>query len=530
MVRADEADLVYRTEEAKFNAVIEDLVERHEKGQPVLVGTTSVEKSELLSGQLRRRGVPHEVLNAKNHEREAQIVAQAGRKGAVTVATNMAGRGTDIMLGGNPEFMATAELAQRGLSAVEDPETYEAAWPDALEKAAKSVAAEHEEVVGVGGLYVLGTERHESRRIDNQLRGRSGRQGDPGETRFYLSLDDELMRLFKGNVVDAFLTRFNIPDEVPIEAKMVTNAIKSAQGQVEAQNFETRKNVLKYDDVLNRQRQVIYAERRRVLEGEDVHDQIEHMLRDTVEGYVRGATAEGFPEEWDLEQLWTALKTLYPISVTIDELEERSGGDRAGLSADFLVAEILDDADAALARREQDLGHDAMRELERRVVLSVLDRKWREHLYEMDYLREGIGLRAMAQRDPLVEYQREGFDLFAAMMDGIKEESVGFIFNLEVEVEEPTPANAAVTPDDSMPFAMTPEIHAKGLDESHQQQGLQYSAPTLDGSNGATAAQVTGGGTTTAQGGEYAGTPRNAPCPCGSGKKYKKCHGAPGRA
>ncbi|MFL6070218.1 MAG: preprotein translocase subunit SecA [Actinomycetes bacterium] len=533
MVRADEADLVYRTEDAKFNAVIDDLVERHEKGQPVLVGTTSVEKSELLSGQLRRRGVPHEVLNAKNHEREAQIVAQAGRKGAVTVATNMAGRGTDIMLGGNPEFMATAELAQRGLSTTEDPEAYEAAWPDALEKASKSVSAEHEEVVGVGGLYVLGTERHESRRIDNQLRGRSGRQGDPGETRFYLSLEDDLMRLFKGNVVDAFLTRFNIPDEVPIEAKMVTNAIKSAQGQVEAQNFETRKNVLKYDDVLNRQRQVIYAERRRVLEGEDVHDQIEHMLRDTVEGYVRGATSDGFPEEWDLEQLWTALKTLYPVGVTIEGLEEASGGDRSGLSADFLVAEILDDADAALARREQDLGHDAMRELERRVVLSVLDRKWREHLYEMDYLREGIGLRAMAQRDPLVEYQREGFDLFAAMMDGIKEESVGFVFNLEVEVEAPAAADAGVSPDDSMPFAVAPEIHAKGLDEEHVQAGLQYSAPTLDGGgDGGTATQVTAttATTATAKDGQYAGTPRNAPCPCGSGKKYKKCHGAPGRA
>ncbi|MCZ3389618.1 MAG: preprotein translocase subunit SecA [Actinomycetia bacterium] len=526
MVRGDEADFVYRTEQAKFNAVIEDLVVRHENGQPVLVGTTSVEKSEMLSGQLRRRGVPHEVLNAKNHEREAQIVAQAGRKGAVTVATNMAGRGTDIMLGGNPEYMATAELAQRGLSPADDAEAYEAAWPDALEKSKKSVAAEHEEVVGLGGLYVLGTERHESRRIDNQLRGRSGRQGDPGETRFYLSLEDELMRLFKGNVVDAFLTRFNIPDDVPIEAKMVSNAIKSAQGQVEAQNFETRKNVLKYDDVLNRQRQVIYAERRRVLEGEDIHDQIEHMLADTVEDYVRAATSDGYPEEWDLDQLWTALKTLYPVSVSVDELEESSGGDRAGLSADFISGEISEDANRALEGRESELGHDAMRELERRVVLSVLDRKWREHLYEMDYLREGIGLRAMAQRDPLVEYQREGFDLFAVMMDGIKEESVGFIFNLEVEVDEPTEQPAAVQPDASMPFAVAPEIHAKGLDEQHREQPLQYSAPTLDGGGGgATAVPADGGG-----GSEYSGTPRNAPCPCGSGKKYKKCHGAPGRA
>jgi preprotein translocase subunit SecA len=530
MIRGDEADLVYRTEQAKFDAVIDDLAERHEKGQPVLVGTTSVEKSELLSGQLRRRGVPHEVLNAKNHEREAAIVAQAGRKGAVTVATNMAGRGTDIMLGGNPEFMATAELAQRGLSPAEDPETYEAAWPDALEKSKKSVATEHDEVVGVGGLYVLGTERHESRRIDNQLRGRSGRQGDPGETRFYLSLDDDLMRLFKGNVVDAFLTRFNIPDDVPIEARMVTNAIKSAQGQVEAQNFETRKNVLKYDDVLNRQRQVIYEERRRVLEGEDIHDQVAHMLSDTVEGYIVTATSDGFPEEWDLEQLWTALGTLYPVGVTVEELEDASGGDRAGLSADFLIAELLEDANRAMERRETELGPEAMRELERRVLLSVLDRKWREHLYEMDYLRDGIGLRAMAQRDPLVEYQREGFDLFSAMMDAIKEESVGFIFNLDVEVEE-TPATSAVAPDESMPFEVHPEIHAKGLDDDRPQRPLQYSAPTLDGagsqvSNGAGAAGAAGAG---ADEGEYAGTPRNAPCPCGSGKKYKRCHGAPAR-
>ena len=313
MGRVDQSDLVYRTEDAKYDAVIEDIAERNAKGQPMLVGTASVEKSELLSTLLRRRGIPHEVLNAKQHEREAQIVAQAGRKGAVTVATNMAGRGTDIMLGGNPEFMAAAELAQRGLSPAGLREEYEAAWPEALEKAARSVEAEHDEVVNLGGLYVLATERHESRRIDNQLRGRSGRQGDPGESRFYLSLQDDLMRLFRGNFVDSFLQRMNIPDDVPIEAKMVTNAIKSAQSQVEAQNFEIRKNVLKYDDVLNRQRTVIYDERRRVLEGADLHEQVRHMIDDTVEAYVQGATNEGFPEDWDLEQLWVALKTLYPI-------------------------------------------------------------------------------------------------------------------------------------------------------------------------------------------------------------------------
>jgi preprotein translocase subunit SecA len=518
MIRDDQADLVYRTEQAKYNAVIDDLVERHEKGQPVLVGTTSVEKSETLSNQLRRRGVPHEVLNAKNHEREAAIVAQAGRKGAVTVATNMAGRGTDIMLGGNPEFMATAELAQRGLSPAETPEEYEAAWPDAIEKAKKAVSSEHDEVASLGGLYVLGTERHESRRIDNQLRGRSGRQGDPGESRFFLSLDDDLMRLFKGNVVDAFLTRFNIPDDVPIEAKMVTNAIKSAQSQVESQNFEVRKNVLKYDDVLNRQRQVIYEERRRVLEGEDLHEQVQHMVSDTVEGYVRAATGEGFPEEWDLDQLWTALSTLYPVGVSIEDMENASGDGRNGLSTEFLVAELTADAEAALDHRETELGHDAMRELERRVVLSVLDRKWREHLYEMDYLREGIGLRAMAQRDPLVEYQREGYDLFSAMMEGIKEESVGYVFNLEVEVE-----GEAAGAEGAGPSVAAPEIRAKGLDEERRPAQLQYTAPSIDGGNEVVRTAAAGSGADS----EYAGTPRNAPCPCGSGRKYKRCHGDP---
>jgi preprotein translocase subunit SecA len=518
MLRADEADLVYRTEEAKFIAVVEDLVERHEKGQPVLVGTVSVEKSEYLSAQLRKRGIPHEVLNAKQHEREAQIVAQAGRQGAVTVATNMAGRGTDIMLGGNPEFMAASELAQRGLSPVETPEEYEAAWPGALEKAKKAVEAEHETVVGLGGLYVLGTERHESRRIDNQLRGRSGRQGDPGESRFYLSLEDDLMRLFKGNVVDAFLTRFNIPDDVPIEHKMVSNAIRSAQSQVEAQNFEIRKNVLKYDEVLNRQRTVIYDERKKVLQGADLHEQIRNMIDDTVEAYVVAATSDGYPEEWDLDQLWTALGTLYPVGIKVDELLESSGGDKSGLTSEYIVEEMKADAQAAYDRRESELGEEAARELERRVVLSVLDRKWREHLYEMDYLQEGIGLRAMAQRDPLVEYQREGYELFAAMMDAIKEESVGYLFHLEVQVEDPTAqaaqdeqeppptqtgdpvagggtqpldasaaqsvlaamaAGAAPAPGSVAP----PLLRAKGLDVNRQTR-LEYSAPSIDGEGG----------------------------------------------
>ncbi len=581
MCRLDEKDVVFKSEEAKFTAVVEDISARHEKGQPVLVGTTSVGKSELLSTMLSRTGVPHEVLNAKFHEKEAQIVAQAGRRGAVTVATNMAGRGTDIMLGGNPEFLAASELRNRGLSPVDDSDDYELAWPDALEKAKEAVATEHEEVVELGGLYVLGTERHESRRIDNQLRGRSGRQGDPGESRFYLSLGDDLMRLFNANAVESIMDRLNIPEDVPIESKMVSRAIRSAQTQVEQQNFEIRKNVLKYDEVLNKQREVIYAERRRVLEGADLHEQVRHMIDDVVGAYVDSATGDGFAEDWDLDQLWTALRTLYPVGVSVAALAERAGG---ALSSEFLSFELIEDGHAAYDRREADLGAETMRELERRVVLSVLDRKWREHLYEMDYLQEGIGLRAMGQRDPLVEYQREGFDLFGAMMDGIKEESVGFLFNLEVQVEPTAPEPGAALPeggpdqgsrlDGTQPSvelseedapsaelrsapaaaggvdpavaaqgaAPSPtgsgehphvEVNAPGLAAPRRPDRLQYSSPTVDGAGGVE--RTTGGPTSrTAVGeataaGQVVGSdvPRNAPCPCGSGKKYKRCHGDP---
>jgi preprotein translocase subunit SecA len=435
MIRADESDVVYQTQTAKFEACVEDIAERHSNGQPVLVGTVSVEKSEILSTMLKRRGVAHEVLNAKYHEREAAIVAMAGRKGAVTVATNMAGRGTDIMLGGNPDFIADQELHQRELSPLETPEAYEAAWPAAVAKAKQAVAEEHEEVVAAGGLYVLGTERHESRRIDNQLRGRSGRQGDPGETRFYLSLEDDLMRMFNSDRVAAIMDRLSIPADVPVESKVVTRAIRSAQTQVEQQNFEIRKDVLKYDDVLNRQRKVVYDERHQVLEGADLKDQILRMTDEVIESYTAGATSEGFPEEWDLDKLWKAFRQLFPITITVDDMIEEAG-DKAGLTADLIIEVVTENARDAYERREEELTSDVMRVFERQVVLSVLDRKWREHLYEMDYLREGIGLRAMAQRDPLVEYQREGFDMFNAMMDGIKEESVGALFNLKVEVQQ----------------------------------------------------------------------------------------------
>jgi preprotein translocase subunit SecA len=490
MVRLDQADLVYKTEAGKFSALTADIAQRHRKGQPVLVGTVSVEKSEELSGYLRKAGVPHEVLNAKHHEREAAIIANAGVSGAVTVATNMAGRGTDIMLGGNPEFMADYELQRRGISPVDNAQEYEAAWPIEIARQKEAVKKGHEEVVALGGLYVLGTERHESRRIDNQLRGRSGRQGDPGESRFYLSLQDELMRRFNSGMVERFLSAAGIPEDSPIESKMVSNAIRSAQTQVEAQNFEMRKNVLKYDDVMNRQRQVIYGERRLVLEGKDIKDQIAEFVDDTLIAYIQAETAEGYAEDWDLEKLWTALASIYPISLTVDDVEKLAGT-RAGLDADFLIAQITDDVAAAYASREETLGAQVMRELERKVLLSVLDRKWREHLYEMDYLQEGIGLRAMAQRDPLVEYQREGFDLFAAMMDGIKEEIASLLFNVEVTVES------------------NEQVNAKGLENKQAPvDALQYTAADENG------VRKTGD------------VGRNSPCPCGSGKKYKRCHGA----
>jgi len=527
MVRKDQADLVYRTEEAKYLAVVDDIAERNKKGQPVLVGTVSVEKSEHLSGLLKKKGVPHSVLNAKFHADEAKIVAMAGHKGAVTVATNMAGRGTDIMLGGSVEFLADAELRKKGLEPTgETAEEYEAAWPATLERIKEQVAAEHDDVRELGGLYVVGTERHESRRIDNQLRGRSGRQGDPGESRFYLSLQDELMRLFKSEWVDRVLTVLKVPDDVPIENKRVTGAIANAQGQIESQNFESRKNVLKYDDVMDRQRHVIYGERREVLEGADLHEQIRTFIDDVVTGYVTGAT-QGFAEEWDLEALWVALKQLYPITLDHEALVEEAGG-AAGLTREELVAAIQADAQAAYDAREAEVGSENMRELERRVILSVLDRKWREHLYEMDYLREGIYLRAYSQRDPLVEYQREGFDMFTAMMDGIKEESVGFLFNLVIEIEEEAPAEEAaeleISADAAAATALAhaPQIRAKGLQAPQAPKNLSYAGPTERGE-----VAVTGASAADAED-PYAHVGRNEKCPCGSGKKYKQCHGAPG--
>ena len=467
MQRIDQSDLIYKNELSKFEQVVADIAKRHELGQPVLVGTTSVEKSELLSRMLAKKGVKHEVLNAKNHAREAAIVAQAGRLGAVTVATNMAGRGTDVMLGGNAEFLAVAEMNSRGLNPTETPDEYEAAWDEVFTKVKEEVSTEAKKVTDVGGLYVLGTERHESRRIDNQLRGRSGRQGDPGESRFYLSLQDDLMRLFNSGAAEALMGRSSVPDDLAIESKVVSRAIRSAQAQVESRNAEIRKNVLKYDDVLNRQREAIYSDRRHILEGDDLKDRVQRFLKDVTTEVVEVHTAEGNSEEWDFEAMWTELKTMYPVGISVDEILTEAGT-RGKMTRAFVASEVHSDAMIAYERREQQLGEPAMRELERRVVLSVIDRRWRDHLYEMDYLKDGIGLRAMAQRDPLVEYQREGFALFQSMMGQIREETVGFLFNLDVEV---TGGGESTT------------VQARGLDGANAPSAqLSYSAPSADAS------------------------------------------------
>jgi preprotein translocase subunit SecA len=463
--REDRSDLVYATVAGKFKHVVDDIVERHAAGQPVLVGTTSVEKSEYLSNLLAKAGVKHEVLNAKNHAREAAIVAQAGRLGAVTVATNMAGRGTDIMLGGNAEHLAVTRMQELGLNPAETPEEYEERWDDVFAEVKAEVEAEAAKVVEAGGLYVLGTERHESRRIDNQLRGRSGRQGDPGESRFYLSMQDDLLRLFGGSVAQRFMAVDAEEDEIPLESKIFTRTIRSAQGQIEARNAEMRKNVLKYDDVMNRQREAIYSDRRHILDGDDLAGRVQGFLEGTIRDLVDTHAVGGDSDEWNLEALWTEAKTIFPVSISIDEVVAEA----PRLTADVLYEQLVSDAKIAYERREESLGSPAMRLLERRVVLSVIDRKWRDHLYEMDYLREGIGLRTMAQRDPVVEYQNEGFALYQQMMSAIREESVQFLFNLEVKVQQ------GQTPE-------APAIEGGGLEVPEEDTAaLTYSAPDEDG-------------------------------------------------
>ncbi|MDP8970668.1 MAG: preprotein translocase subunit SecA [Actinomycetota bacterium] len=533
IIRLDHADQIYKTEKAKFDAVVSDLVDRHERGQPVLVGTVSIEKSEKLSGMLVRRGIPHEVLNAKNHFKEAEIIAQAGRVGAVTVATNMAGRGVDIMLGGNPEALADAAARKEVPDPEADPEAFERALGQALERFKAETRVEGDRVRELGGLYVLGTERHESRRIDNQLRGRSGRQGDPGESRFYLSLEDDLMRLFNASAVESIMTRLRLPEDIPIEHRMVSRAVARAQGQVESRNFEIRKNVLKYDDVMNKQREVIYAQRSVVLEGPDdkVGEYAEDFVEDTVRGIVATYAPAGvYPEEWNLEELWTALEQIYPVKV------DRGSIDLDDIDHDRLAELLLDDAMARYAEREAELGSEVLRQVERRVILSVVDRVWREHLYEMDHLRDGIGLRAVGQRDPLVEYQREAYEAFAAMMARIKEEAAGYFFNLPVQEGDGDGAQR------QQPEAKRPE-QARDAGQAR----LSYTSATSAGTaprHGASSYSVSGATTTgssSAQAGPEAGgrtaaeprrpvtsskVGRNEPCPCGSGQKYKRCCGA----
>ncbi len=490
MIRFDEQDLIYKTEDAKWNAVVDDIAERNEQGQPVLVGTVSIEKSERLSGYLNRRGIPHHVLNAKNHEKEAQIVAQAGRLGSVTVATNMAGRGVDILLGGNPEYLARQEMAAREFDNdryllfemdEEERADYEAEYAPIFAKFKAQTDEEHEEVVGVGGLYVLGTERHESRRIDNQLRGRSGRQGDPGASKFYLSLGDDLMRMFASERIASIMERLKWPEDEPITAKMVTRAVESAQRQIEELNFERRKNVLKYDDVMNTQRRVIYEERTKILEGRDLKEEALNMVSDVIERTVaQYVSPDVFSEDWDLDAMIVALGEIYPVRTRAKDLEDIGNAVEV---TERILAEALD----IYEEKEQALGAEVMRELERMVLLNITDYKWREHLYEMDYLEEGIHLRAYGQRDPLTEYQREAYAMFEELTGSIRDEFVRYIYRVELvrqdEPSRPRPQRVVANRGEEANDGAAPQARSEKIG-------------------------------------------RNAPCPCGSGRKYKKCHGA----
>ncbi len=505
MIRDDQQDEIYKTEDEKWGAVIDDIVARSEEGQPILVGTVSIEKSERLSGLMNKRGVEHDVLNAKNHEKEAMIVAQAGRKGSVTVATNMAGRGVDILLGGNPEYLARQEMAARGfdndrylLFEMDDEEraAYEAEYEPVFAKLKAQTDEEHEAVVGLGGLYVLGTERHESRRIDNQLRGRSGRQGDPGASLFYLSLEDDLMRMFASDRVASIMERLKWPDGEPIEAKMVSRAVANAQKQIEELNYERRKNVLKYDEVMNGQREVIYGERRKILEGEDLKEQALGFVQDVVAGVVADwLPADTYPEDWDLEGLVTAANEFFPARSSAADLAEVR-------EIPAIQERLVEEGLAAYEDKERAVGDEVMRELERVVLLNITDTKWREHLYEMDYLQEGIHLRAYAQRDPLTEYRREAFEMFEELTDSIQEDFVKYIYRVEVVQEQPR--------------SQAPRVQRvqENRDEVASGAGGAGQEPSA-GAQAGNPQQVISDK-----------VPRNAPCPCGSGKKYKKCHGA----
>ena len=570
MIRVDQDDLIFRTKREKLAAIVKDVAKRHAKGQPVLLGTASVESSEVVSSLLDVAGIPHQVLNAKQHAKEAAVVAVAGRKGAVTVATNMAGRGTDIMLGGNVEFLADARLKAEGYSPDDTPEEYEKRWPGTLAEVKEQVKDEHEEVVGLGGLYVLGTERHESRRIDNQLRGRSGRQGDPGESRFYLSLEDDLMRLFNTQLVARVMAK-GLPEGEPIESKSVSKGVRTAQKSVESRNFEIRKNVLKYDDVMNKQRSVIYAERQAVLKGEDIHEDIERFIADTIGSYVRGANkGSDKPADWDWEGLFKALNTIYPVLVTESDARDAAGKLKGEKAVEAVRDVLVADAKEQYGTIETKLGEEGLRQLERRVVLAVLDRKWREHLYEMDYLKDGIGLRGMGQRDPLVEYQREGYQMYNSMIEAIKEESIQLLFHVDIDRVAMTQDLQSEQDEDAAVDAAEAQmgIDAESADAAEDQTVAtgpaepetddEAEAETIDelAEEAASEDRVTRDAdgnpvivgpapishaegkvpaskrpkseelhTPWSDGRTFPGTPKNAQCPCGSNRKYKMCHG-----
>ena len=523
LVRMDQADLIYKTELAKFEAVIDDLVERYDEGQPVLVGTASVEKSEVLSRMLDKRGIPHTVLNAKQHVREANIVAQAGRLHAITVATNMAGRGVDILLGGNPDQLASSEVIASGLTL--DSEEGQGRFKELQAKYEEVCATEGEKVRELGGLYVLGSERHESRRIDNQLRGRSGRQGDPGESRFFLSLEDELMRLFATGAMNWVMGKA-LPDDVPIEAKMVTKAIERAQNTVEARNAEVRKDVLKYDEVMDKQRKIIYKRRRQIMDGEDLRPRTIEVISSALETIGRANCPTDFNEDWDLEGLLREVRLYYPTAFTVEEL---AGAARVDEIYEGLLAEVLAYYETREKSMPGDPPEETMRTLEREVMLQIIDQKWREHLSEMDYLREGINLRAMGQQDPLVEWQREGFDMFGQLMASIDDDYVKIVMHAQVQVLE------QVTPDESTELS---KAQYQAADDPVQgNSGVQRAlaagpapgeevvlAPDPSQPAAAAAAPVA----TMAplvKDSVYDKVGRNDACPCGSGKKFKFCHG-----
>jgi preprotein translocase subunit SecA len=530
VVRDDRADLIYKSEVSKFGSVADDIAEKYGRGQPVLVGTISVEKSEFLSQMLKKRGIPHEVLNAKQHTREAMIVTQAGRLNAITVATNMAGRGVDIILGGNPEGLARHEVVKEGFDPdvlVDDfalplpveqmPDEFKTARTAALARYDQLLAqfkddckAEGDKVRALGGLYVLGTERHESRRIDNQLRGRSGRQGDPGESRFYLSLDDELMRLFATGALSWVMGRA-LPDDEAIEAKMVTKAIERAQTTVEQRNAEIRKNVLKYDEVMNEQRKVIYKRRDQILEGVDLKAAAMEYLAEAVNTLIETHCASVATDEWDLSSLVLELKTFWPSDISAAQLEKCH-------ETDEMYDIVMSDASAYYEKREAELSPPVMRDVERQVMLRIIDQRWREHLEEMDYLQEGINLRAVGQKDPLVEWQREGYEMFGSLMKGIAQDFVKYVMHVQVirnDAPAPTVQNVQqISSETVQPDGFSAAAHAAAAAGDPD-----AASPGPSAAPGPVKQQ-------TIVKDEWSKTPRNAPCPCGSGKKFKMCHGA----